>query len=163
MRTRTRHSGAGFSLQELLIAMAILGIITIVTVPNFNAYLKVLRGQTEVNEMVGAMNLARQMAVTTRDNHMFGVVGDPVNTWIMVNLATSTLVQSGEMPDGVSIAATQSFLFDSVGACTNPTTFVGTTPSTQFVQVEAVIQGSSLDRYTLVVAPAGREGWPSGQ
>ncbi len=156
MRTRIRHSEAGITLQEILIAMAIMGLITIATVPNFNAYLKVLRGQTEVNAMVGALNLGRQLAVTTRDGHLLSVQADPVNTWVLVNLATSVEVQSGDLPDGVTTQASVAFQFDSSGACTNPTTYVGTTPDTQFIQVQALIQGSTLDRYTLEVAPTGR-------
>ncbi len=156
MRTRIRHSEAGISLQEILIAMAIMGIITIVTVPNFNAYLKVLRGQTEVNAMVGALNLGRQLAVTTRDGHVWILQGDPVNTWVLFNTVTSTEVQSGELPDGVTAQATVAFQFDSSGACINPTTYVGTTPDTQYVEVEALIQGSTTDHYTLEMAPTGR-------
>ncbi len=156
MRTRNRHSEAGISLQEILIVMAIMGIIAIVTVPNFNAYLKVLRGQTEVNAMVGALNLGRQLAVTSRDGHVWVLQGDPVNTWVLINVATMVEVQSGELPDGVTIQASLAFQFDSSGACTNPTTYVGTTPNTQYVEVEALIQGSTLDRYTLEMAPTGR-------
>ncbi len=156
MRTRTRPSEAGISLQEILIVLAILGIIGIVAVPNFNAYLKVLRGQTEVNEMVGALNLGRQLAVTTRDGHVWAVQADPANTWTLINIATATVVQSGEMPDGVTSQASVAFQFDSSGACITPTTYVGLTPNTQFVQVQALIQGGTVDHYTLEVAPTGR-------
>ncbi len=156
MRTRTRHSEAGISLQEILIALSIMGIITIFAVPNFNAYLKVLRGQTEVNAMVGALNLGRQLAVTTRDGHVWAAQADPQNTWALVNVVTSEVVQSGEMPDGVTVQGSVGYQFDSNGACVNPTTYVGTTPDTQFVQVEALIQGSTVDHYTLEVAPTGR-------
>ncbi len=156
MRTRTRHSEAGISLQEILIALAILGIITIVAVPNFNAYLKVLKGQTEVNEMVGAMNLGRQLAVTTRDIHEFEVQANPANTWQLRNTVTSEVVQSGDLTAGVTAEVVSLFTFDSSGACVNPTTYVGTTPQTQYVQVQALIQGSTVDRYTLEVAPTGR-------
>ena len=156
MRTRMRHSEAGITLQEILIAMAIMGIIAIAAVPNFNAYLKVLRGQTEVNAMVGALNLGRQLAVTTRDGHIWVLQGDPVNTWMLVNLATSEQVQSGELPDGVTATASVGFQFDSNGSCVNPTTYVGTTPDTQYVEVQALIQGSTVDHYTLEVAPTGR-------
>ncbi len=156
MRTRIRHTEAGISLQEILIAMAIMGIITIVTVPNFNAYLKVLRGQTEVNAMVGALNLGRQLAVTTRDGHEFEVLANPVNTWQLKNTVTLVVVQSGELPPGVTVEVASLFTFDSAGACTDPTTYVGTTPDTQYVEVEALIQGSTTDRYTLELAPTGR-------
>jgi prepilin-type N-terminal cleavage/methylation domain-containing protein len=156
MRTRIRHSEAGISLQELLIAMAILGIIAAFTVPNFNAYMKVLRGQTQVNEMVGAMNLGRQMAVTTRDDHLFVLTADPANTWQLLNVATTEVVDSGAFPDGVTAEVGTVFQFDSSGACVNPTTYSGGSPDTQYLQVEAVIQGANLDRYTLEVAPTGK-------
>ena len=156
MRTRMRHSEAGITLQEILIAMAIMGIIAIAAVPNFNAYLKVLRGQTEVNAMVGALNLGRQLAVTTRDDHLFMAMGTPVDTWQLLNAVTMDVVKQGELPDGVTNEVSVFFTFDSSGACVNPTTYVGTTPNTQYVQIEALIQGSTVDRYTLEVAPTGR-------
>jgi Tfp pilus assembly protein FimT len=156
MRTRTRHSEAGISLQEILIVLALVGILAIVTVPNFNAYLKVLKGQTEVNEMVGALNLGRQLAVTTRDDHLFVAQGTPVDTWQLLNAVTMDVVKQGELPDGVTTQVSVFFTFNSSGACVNPTTYVGTTPNTQYVQIEALIQGSTVDRYTLEVAPTGR-------
>ena len=106
--------------------------------------------------MVGALNLGRQLAVTTRDDHRWAVAADPLNTWMLINNITLEVVQSGEMPDGVTAQQSVFFDFDSSGACITPTTYVGTTPDTQFVQVQAVIQGSAVDHYTLEVAPTGR-------
>lgn len=156
MRIRNRASESGISLQEILITMALLGIMLIVTVPNFNAYLKVTRGKTGVSKLVGAMNLGRQLAVTTRDTHLVLIKADPLNTWQLLNTATLEVVKSGEMPVGVTVEVEAVFIFDSSGSCINPTTYVGTTPTTQYVRMEALIQGSSLDRYTLEVAPTGR-------
>jgi len=156
MRARIRHSEAGISLQEILVAMAILGIIMVFTVPNFNAYMKVLRGQTEMNQVVGALNLGRQMAVTSRDNHVFLLNADPVNTWQLINSVTSNVVESGTFPDGVTAQVAASFQFDSSGACLFPTIYSGGIPDSQYLQVEALIQGSTLDRYILEVAPTGK-------
>ena len=94
--------------------------------------------------------------MTTRDGHLWAVQADPLNTWALINVATSVVVQSGEMPDGVTAQAAVVFQFDSSGACINPTTYVGITPDTQYVQVQALIQGSTVDHYTLEVAPTGR-------
>jgi Tfp pilus assembly protein FimT len=155
MRRTTRPSEAGISLQELLIAMAIIGIIAIVTVPNFNAYMKVLRGQTEVNELVGALNLARQISITNREAHVFIPVIDPGNTWALYDLSAN-VVKEGQFPDGVTNEVVAAFQFDSKGACTNPTTYSGSTPASQYLQIEALIQGGQYDRYTIEVSPAGR-------
>lgn len=146
---------AGFTLQEILIAMAILGIIAIVAIPNFNAYMKVTRGRTVVNEMVGALNLARQQAVTSRDAHAF-LANSTTETWQLWNLATPEMLRQGEMPPGVTIETPAIFQFDSRGQCVNPTTYVGTTPQTQYIRIEAVIQPSRTDRYTFTVSSVGR-------
>ena len=157
MRRNNRHSEAGISLQELLIVLAIIGIIAVVTIPNFNAYMKILRGQTEVNELVGALNLARQLSVTTKQSHLFLPLADPVNTWTLYALpAPPTVLKTGEFPDGVSNQVVAAFQFDASGACTNPTTYSGSTPSSQYLQIEAQIQGGAYDRYTIEVSPAGR-------
>jgi len=148
-----RVKQAGISLQELLITMAILGIIAVVTIPNFNGYMKVSRAKGVVNEMVGALNLARQQAVTTRESHLFGASA-ATDTWEVWKGGEKVL--GGEMPTGVTIETSLNFNFDSTGRCTNPTEYVGTTPSTQYVRLEAVIQSERIDRYIFEVSSVGR-------
>lgn len=156
MREHLPRNQRGFSLPELLLIIAIIGILAVVTIPNFNAFLKSYRCSTAVGKMVNAINLGRQLSVTRREAHTFTPVADPTNTWSLTNDVTSEVVMSGELPEGVDNTVAAAFTFDSKGACTTPTTYTGTTPTGQFVRVEGVIHSTRLDRFTLELSPAGR-------
>jgi Tfp pilus assembly protein FimT len=156
MRRTRRRTEAGISLQEILMAMAVLGIIAIVAIPNFNDYMKVLKGRTAVNEMVGAINLGRQLTITRREAHIFIPLPSPNNTWQLRNLVTTDVVESGELPPGVSTQVAAAYQFNLQGGCINPTTYSGTTPATQYIQVDALIQSNRTDRYIFEMSAAGR-------
>ena len=55
---------AGFSVLELLVAVTVLGIVLGLTVPAMGQFIARSRASTEVNEIVGALHLARSEAVT---------------------------------------------------------------------------------------------------
>ena len=158
MATRRRHAESGVTLTEILAVVAILGILLLVAIPNFNAMLKSYRASTAVQEMVSVLQRGRQLAVTKREAHTFTVVASPTNSWTLTNTVTGTVVDSGVMPTGVSVevAPGSAYAFNSNGSCTTPTTYTGTTPSTQYVRIDATIQGSRLDRFTVEVSPVGR-------
>jgi len=158
MATRRRHGESGVTLTEILAVVAILGILLLVAIPNFNAMLKSYRASTAVQEMVSVLQRGRQLAVTKREAHTFAVVATPTNSWTLTNTVTGAVVDTGVMPTGVSVevAPGSAYAFNSNGSCTTPTTYTGTTPSTQYVRIDATIQGSRLDRFTVEVSPVGR-------
>jgi Tfp pilus assembly protein FimT len=143
---------------EILAVVAILGIMMLVAIPNFNAMLKAYRASTAVQEMVSVLQRGRQLAVTKREAHTFAVVASPTNTWTLTNTVTGAIVDSGVMPTGVAVvvAPGSAYAFNSNGACTTPTTYSGTAPVTQYVRIDATIQGTRFDRFTVEVSPVGR-------
>ena len=157
MASRPGGHAAGMTLPELLIVIAIVGIIAVVAIPNFNTFWRSYKASTAIDEMISDMRLARQLAVTRREIHTMAPLADPANSWTLTNTVTSTVERDGDMPEGVTISvAPTAFSFNPNGACTNPTTYAGTTPNGQFVQVDAVISASRTDRYTIEISPVGR-------
>lgn len=53
----------GFTLLELMVAMAVAGILLVMALPAFNAMLRSYRVNAAANELVGAANLARSEAI----------------------------------------------------------------------------------------------------
>lgn len=63
-----RHSSKGFSLVELLITVAVLGIATAIAVPNFQSAIQRSRADTEVSDLQRALNYARMEAMNRGAN-----------------------------------------------------------------------------------------------
>jgi prepilin-type N-terminal cleavage/methylation domain-containing protein len=158
MARQRRGGEAGVTLTEILAVVAILGILMLIAIPNFNAMMKAYRASTAVQEMVSVLERGRQLAVTKREAHSFVVVGTPTNSWTLTNTVTGAVVDTGVMPTGVSVAIApgSAYAFNSNGGCTTPTTYTGTTPATQYVRIDATIQETRVDRFTVEVSPVGR-------
>jgi prepilin-type N-terminal cleavage/methylation domain-containing protein len=143
------------TLPEVLLVVAVIGIVAVIAIPNISGMMRVLRTGAAVNEMTSMIGLARQRAVGEREAHLFFVQAAPINRWRLVD-SDGDVLQEETLPDGVSITTAASFAFDSRGACMTPTIYTGTTPTSQFLQVQAQISSSRTDRYTIEVSPVGR-------
>ncbi|MGD8377792.1 MAG: prepilin-type N-terminal cleavage/methylation domain-containing protein [Acidobacteriota bacterium] len=154
MRYRHERRDAGMTIAEVLVVVAIIGILLVVTIPNFTAFLRAYRAGTAVDQMVSMINAARQRAVTERETHLFIAFGTPQDRWEVRRGGTT--IFDGELPDGVDITTGGVFLFNPNGACATPTGYTGTTPTSQFLRVEGTVTPSRTDRYTFEVSPVGR-------
>ena len=142
------------TIAEILVVVAVLGILMIITIPNFNAFLRSYRAQTAVDQMVSIMNAGRQRAITEQLPFAFLTYANPQNRWALQQGAT--VVFQGELPDGVTITTAASFAFLANGSCPVPTGYTGTTPTSQFIQVDGSVTGSRTDRWEITVSAAGR-------
>ena len=71
-----RARSAGFTLIEVMIAVAIIGFISALTLPNFSRYLENGRGRAAAKSVADAFNFARAQAIRTGNNHVvFFAVG----------------------------------------------------------------------------------------
>ena len=82
LRTTTGAArAAGFSLIEVAIALAIVGVVTALTLPNVSRYLENGRGRAAAKSVADAFNFARAQAIRTGNNHVvFFAVGGAGDT-----------------------------------------------------------------------------------
>lgn len=154
MRSALRRKQLGISLHELLLVVALLGM-AIISVPNLTGFHRVLRARSAVNEISATLNLARQLAVRSREAHVFIPMAAD-NTWQLRNLVTGKIVRHGQLPTGVTHTVLTAFQFDKNGQCLNPTLFDGDRPTTQYLQLEADLLSGRKVRYTLTLSPISR-------
>ncbi|MBA4381385.1 MAG: pilus assembly protein FimT [Sideroxydans sp.] len=113
-----KTEAAGFSLIELIVGVAILGILTAVAVPNFQVWMKNSQVRTAAEAIANGIQLARAEAVTRNTNVEF-VLG--ANTSWVVRTAAGVNIQSRESSEGsrdVTVTAV-----DSLGAATTTITY----------------------------------------
>jgi type IV fimbrial biogenesis protein FimU len=86
-----RHSSKGFSLVELLITVAVLGIAVAIAVPNFQSSIQRSRADTEVSDLQRALNYARLEAINRGVNTrvMPSAVGGGWNSQLQVVLVSA--------------------------------------------------------------------------
>jgi prepilin-type N-terminal cleavage/methylation domain-containing protein len=81
---RATSSTAGFTLIEVSIALAIIGVVTALTLPNVSRYLENGRGRAAAKSVADAFNFARAQAIRTGNNHVVffavGGAGDTAGT-----------------------------------------------------------------------------------
>lgn len=151
VKCQTQH---GISAQELLLVMAILAM-AIISIPNLNGFHRVLKARSAVNEIAASLNLARELAVRSRESHVFTPFAAD-ETWQLRNLETGKIVRHGALPTGVTHTVLSAFQFDRNGQCLNPTTYTGGRPATQYLQLEADLLSGQKVRYTLTLSPISR-------
>ncbi|MBK7950144.1 MAG: prepilin-type N-terminal cleavage/methylation domain-containing protein [Deltaproteobacteria bacterium] len=75
-----RRSG-GFTLIEVAIALAIIGVVTAMTLPNVTSYLENANGRAAAKSVADAFNFARAQAIRTGNNHVvFFAIGGAGDT-----------------------------------------------------------------------------------
>ena len=62
------RNNRGFSITELIVVMAVLGILASMTLPQFLSYLRVATSNAGRQEMRAALGRAKQLAITSRQN-----------------------------------------------------------------------------------------------
>jgi prepilin-type N-terminal cleavage/methylation domain-containing protein len=68
--TRATRSAGGFSLIEVSIALAIIGLVTALALPNVSSYLENAHGRAAAKSVADAFNFARAQAIRTGSNHV---------------------------------------------------------------------------------------------
>jgi prepilin-type N-terminal cleavage/methylation domain-containing protein len=141
MRPR-RRDAAGFSLAELMVAIAIAGIIMAVGLPSLWTYLRTATMRAGAEEMVTTLNGGRQLAI--RSNTTVCVTHDNTRVQLRVGGCAGTIwtgpgtdaAGNITLANGLRAGGTQNFCYNYLGAgaanpapCVNNATFTVTNPA----------------------------------
>ncbi len=70
VHARRAMSARGFTLIEVAVALAIVGVITALTLPNVSRYMENAKGRAAAKSVADAFNFARAQAIRTGNNHV---------------------------------------------------------------------------------------------
>ncbi|MGS2743449.1 GspH/FimT family pseudopilin [Halomonas sp. LS-001] len=115
------HREKGFTLLELLVALAVAGILATLVAPSFAGFLARQQLASDVNEVVSALSFARSEAIKRRQE-VAATIDSTSDTWqIAVAVASSseTLRVATGRQSAVSMEGVDSVSFGSLGAIEN--------------------------------------------
>lgn len=158
-RGRRWRKAAGFSLAEILVVVAIIGVIILVVLPNFGDFAKSWRARSNADDMMAAIKGAHQMAITTHQSITITFTPDPANTYSYFHPIQKKTI-TVKMPSQTKITTNPTASFAPVmnvnGSITNSSSPSASAPTSNFVRVSTIINGNRTDRYTFGFSAAGQ-------
>ena len=154
---------AGFGLIELLITIALMGILTTLAVSNFGAWIKNTKMRKVAESLQNGIRLAQTEAIKLNQSTTFSLTGNTWNIQAMqrgdtakadTTIGTSGVLHVGAIADANTVSidpASSTLRFNSMGRLVSPSTNVSYTISSA--------TGSSADGYRRMqvsVSIAGR-------
>jgi prepilin-type N-terminal cleavage/methylation domain-containing protein len=139
-----KDKSRGFSLAELLVVLALIGIITAMGIPLVSEQLRIAEARTAADELGVHLRAARMIAVSHHKDIVVTVSADPVNT--LSYEGTNGETREIKMPGRVKIKAgsTATITFHSDGSSGASST----------VTAESVVSNAT-ERWTLTVSTVG--------
>jgi prepilin-type N-terminal cleavage/methylation domain-containing protein len=118
----------GFSLTELAVVIGIVGVIAAVSIPSLITYFQASTLKGGAEEVVGALNVARQLAITQNRSICFEVVGNQYR-YRQTNCTGTIWMGPGSGDNGffrlsnsVQLATNANPIFDYLGSATTAAT-----------------------------------------
>ena len=93
----------GITLVELLVVLAIIGLILGISVPGLTRYAGQLRLKSTTRQMVGLVSLARSLAISSRQNHAVVVDLDQREVAVLNLASGEPLERVLRLPSGVTV------------------------------------------------------------
>lgn len=109
MRIRLRDK-KGFTMIELLIVIAIIGVIAAIAIPNIISWIPTIRVNSAARDLVSEMQLARMKAVSERNdyvitfdtaNNQYKIYDDNDNDFSTAGAEASELLKTVNLPSGI--------------------------------------------------------------
>jgi prepilin-type N-terminal cleavage/methylation domain-containing protein len=153
-----RNDG-GFSLAEILVVLAVIAVVLLAVLPNFGDFARAWKIRSEADDMQAKIRGVRQMAVSMHQPLTITFTPAPTNTFSYFHPIKKTTVTI-TLPGGMTMTTnpTSSFapVFNVNGSITNTSSPSPSAPTSNFVRISAIINGSRTDKYTFGFSPAGQ-------
>ena len=147
---RSTHNGGrgsrGFSLAELTVVMAVIGILCALALPSFLSYYQSAQLRAAASDVVSQLNLGRQMAIQ-RNSPVCVSIGSTAPKYYL-GTCTGTLLlgvttdSSGDSADheGITLSTTANPIFSNLGAA-NPGATITVTRGSRTLRVTVLPSG----------------------
>lgn len=128
---------AGFSITELIVIVAVIGVLSVITVPFFLSYYQAAAARADVQQVITLFNQARELAIKQND---IVCVSMPTNTqmaFLLSSCAGTAWTGPGtdgagsiKLPQGFTIGPLSNVTFNYLGAAGAATTYTMTNSTT---------------------------------
>jgi prepilin-type N-terminal cleavage/methylation domain-containing protein len=137
IRQARRVSQAGFTVTELVVVIALIGLISVMTVPSFVRYYQAAAARADIQTIISIFNQAREVAIKQNDRVCVTL---PSSSRMVLHLSScagtvwtgvgTDAAGSITLPPGFTISPLNSVTFDYLGAADAAQTYTMTNSTT---------------------------------
>ncbi|HWP19432.1 MAG TPA: GspH/FimT family pseudopilin [Burkholderiaceae bacterium] len=142
-----RRGVRGVTLVELMVVLSVLAVVLALAAPSFTETLRSNRLTTQVNELVGAMQMARAEAV--RRNTTVQYCARPADSRWTVSIKGGDELRRGDLAPGIQLSE-HCVDFRADGIAYNPATGVVLTDTAAESRRQIALEGTTLKRFIYV-------------
>ena len=128
---------AGFSVTELAVVIALIGVLFVMTVPFFLTYYQAAAARANVQEVITLFNQARELAIKQNDVVCVNMPSNTRMAFLLSNCAGTPWTGAGtdsagniNLPQGFTIGPLTNMTFNYLGAAGAATTYTMTNATT---------------------------------
>ena len=139
-----KHAEAGFTIAELLVVLALVGIVVAIGIPLVNEQVRIAEVRSAADQLAVHLRAARMIAVSHHKDIVVTVSADPINelSYEGTNGETKTITMPGRVK--ITTGSTATITFHSDGSCGASST----------VTTESAVSNAT-ERWTLTVNTVG--------
>lgn len=145
-RNRGRRGESGFSISEMLVVVAIVGLATVIAIPLVSEQVRAAKARSAADQLAVDLKAARMIAVSKRATLNFTIHPDPGNYYEYAG--TDGTTRRITLPLGVRIvtpSSTSTIAFQPNGALSSAFT----------TQIETTIDDDEAERWTITTSVLG--------
>jgi prepilin-type N-terminal cleavage/methylation domain-containing protein len=130
---------AGFSVTELVVVIAVIGVLSVMTVPFFLSYYRAAAARADVQQVITVFNQARELAIRQNDTVCVTMPTNKQMAFRLSNCAGTVWTGAGtdgagniNLPQGFTIGPLNNVTFNYLGAAGAATTYTMTNSTTTY-------------------------------
>jgi prepilin-type N-terminal cleavage/methylation domain-containing protein len=152
-RSRHREGQRGFSLTELAVVVAVIGVVTVLAAPYFITYLRNATVEGAAREVATMLNQGRQIAIA-RNQSVCVLINGAMIRYELGGCGTANFYRGAgtdtngymRLTDGVTLTTTANPVFTSLGAAAPAATYTVTHSQYPSITMTVTVAGSGRVR-----------------